>query len=150
MNNNTNNALKELTDFLDTYDVDYEVVGDRVVAEDVELDHRGIPQLPDSIGYLQCQCLYLSNNKLTSLPDNFGNLKCRRLSLSNNQLTQLPESIGNLTGKELHLSYNNLTQLPESIGNLKCEYLGLSYNNITAESKQLLKIMKSNGVDVLY
>lgn len=82
-----NNNIKELTDFLDKHGVKYEVVGDRVVANEVHLGTRGITQLPASIGHLRCEYLSLLDNELTSLPESIGNLKCKELYLSNNNLT---------------------------------------------------------------
>ena len=92
--------FQELTDFLDKYNVKYNLKSDCVEVE----------------GYL---CL--SNNSLTSLPESFGNLKIGGgLSLCNNSLTSLPESFGNLQiGGNLYLDNNSLTSLPESFGNLK-------------------------------
>lgn len=81
---NTNDEVKELTDFLDKYGVDYKVVGDSVVAEEVDLANREITQLPNSIGNLNCKCIDLRNNKITSLPSSFGNLKREYLYLDNN------------------------------------------------------------------
>lgn len=142
--------IKELTNFLDKYDVDYEVVGDRVVAKEVDLCSRGITQLPDSIGYLQCESLLLHSNNLTSLPVSIGNLKCEGLYLYNNSLTSLPDSFGNLKCEYLDLSNNRLASLPESFGNLKCKHLYLHHNQLTAESIELLEKLKSNGVSVNY
>jgi Leucine-rich repeat (LRR) protein len=83
-NTHTTNEIKELTDFLDKYGVDYKVVGDSVVAEEVDLANREITQLPNSIGNLNCKCIDLRNNKITSLPSSFGNLKREYLYLDNN------------------------------------------------------------------
>lgn len=86
MDHHMNKDIKELTDFLDTYDVDYiirfssdidfldthdikyktEIEKGRVVAEEVDLSGLDIEKLPDSISYLECKELDLSNNKLTS------------------------------------------------------------------------------------
>lgn len=62
----TNNDIKELTDFLDKYHVEYEVVGDRVVADRVMLANRSISKLPYSFGNLTCRYLSLHHNPLTS------------------------------------------------------------------------------------
>lgn len=83
----TKNDINELTDFLDKYGVDYEVVGDRVLSNTVNLDDRGITQLPDSIGNLKCLDLCLNNNKLEHLPDGFEHLQCEYLYLFYNPLT---------------------------------------------------------------
>src|SRR5574344_1901569 len=101
----TNNDIKELTNFLYKYGVEYEVVGDRVVADEVKLGNKSISKLPDSFGNLICNDFSLSYNILTSLPDSFGNLICERLFLDNNKLTQLPVNIGNLQCEYLYL-YN--------------------------------------------
>ena len=168
----TKNDIKELTDFLTKYGVDHKVVGDRVVAGAVNLDDRGITQLPDSIGRLTCErlyldnnnltqlpesighlkskCLFLSRNNITSLPESFGNLKCNCLWLDGNNITSLHVNIGNLQCEYLNLSRNNLTQLPDSFGNLKCEDLYLSSNELTTESIELLEKLKSAGVNVIY
>lgn len=144
-----NKDIKELTEFLSP-DVAYEVVGDRVVAEEVDLSNFGITQLPESIGRLQCDRLYLYDNQLTSLPDSFVDLKGEYLDLGYNQLTSLPESIGRLQFDSLGLSDNNLTSLPDSFGDLKCKDLYLYNNPLTSESKQLLEKLKSAGVNVNY
>lgn len=122
-----NKDIKELTEFLSP-DVAYEVVVDRVVAEEVDLSNFGITQLPESIGRLQCDRLYLYDNQLTSLP----------------------ESIGRLQFDSLGLSDNNLTSLPDSFVDLKCKDLYLYNNPLTSESKQLLEKLKSAGVNVNY
>ncbi len=124
---NTNNTIKELTDFLDKYGAKYKVVGDIVKAGKVVLNFWGIK----------------------SLPDNFGDLKCNRLYLSYNELTSLPDSIGNLKCKELWLDNNKLTSLPDNFGDLKCRALYLYNNKFTLESVELLEKLKSNGVIVI-
>ena len=149
-NAHTSRNIKELTDFLDNYNIKYEIVEDRVVADIVSLDHNDLTSLPESFGNLKCRFLWLESNNLTSLPESFGNLKCEGLWLEGNNLTSLPESFGNLKCTGVCLDYNNLTSLPESFGNLKCKFLYLNYNNLTAESTELLVKMKSEGVDVEY
>ena len=182
----TNNVIKELTDFLDKYDVEYKIVEDRivvyhtvffeyrVVAEEVILCFNDITQLPESIGYLTCDHLYLNDNKLTSLPDsivnlqckskslwldgnkletlpdNIGELQCKDLTLNNNKLESLPDSFGDLKCEGLYLQDNELTQLPESFENLKCKLLFLNNNPLTSDSIELLEKLKSNGVYVTY
>lgn len=120
--------IKELTDFLDKYGVEYKVVGNRVEADTVDLAFRGITQLPDSI----------------------GNLKCNRFDVSFNQLTSLTDSICSLQCDHLYLHDNNITQLPESFWNPKCKYLDLYNNPLTSESQHLLDKLKSNGFNVIY
>lgn len=83
----TNNDLKELTYFLDKYNMKYEVVGDSVVADTVNLDGRGITHIPYSIWYLKCKSLWLHDNNLTALPASIGSLECESLYLYNNPLT---------------------------------------------------------------
>jgi hypothetical protein len=146
----TNNDLKELTNFLDNYGVYYKVVENSVVADTVNLDDRGITQLPESIGHLKSRCLFLSRNNITSLPESFGNMKCNCLWLDGNNITSLHVNIGNLQCEYLNLSRNNITQLPDSFGNLKCEDLYLSGNELTTESIELLEKLKSAGVNVIY
>lgn len=126
--NNTNNEIKELTNFLDKFDVEYKVVGNRVEADKVDLAFESITHLPESIGNLKCKELYLESNDLTSLPDSFGKLKCEKL----------------------HLYNNRLTSLPKSFRNLKCKYLNFSFNQLTSESRHLLDKLKSNGVKVVH
>lgn len=82
-----NNSIKELTDFLDRYNVKYKIVEDRVVADTVVLNHKKLTSLPESIGNLKCVDLYLDHNNLTSLPESFGDLKCKMLWLDLNNLT---------------------------------------------------------------
>ncbi len=53
MNNNTSGNIKELTDFLDRYNVKYKIVEDRVVADTVVLNHKKLTSLPESIGNLK-------------------------------------------------------------------------------------------------
>ena len=74
----TNDIIK-LTDFLDKYHVNYKIVENSVETDTVKLYDRGITQLPDSIGHLTCNELFLNNNNLTQLPDNIVNLKCKHL-----------------------------------------------------------------------
>lgn len=146
----TNNDIKELTDFLDKYHVNYKIVENRVEAATVKLANKSISKLPDSFWNLICNDLSLSYNQLTSLPYGFGDLKCERLFLSNNNITQLPESFGNLQCEYLYLDNNSLTSLPESIVDLKCKSLYLYNNPLTSKSKQLLEKLKRNGVFVIY
>ena len=83
----TNNDIKELTDFLDKYHVNYKIVENRVEADTVDLVNKSISKLPESIGNLTCDVLYLQYNQLTSLPASIVNLKCDYLYLYNNPLT---------------------------------------------------------------
>lgn len=146
----TNNDLKELTNFLDKYNVKYEVIGDSVVADTVNLDGRGITHIPDSIWYLKCKSLWLHDNNLTSLPDNIWSIQCEYLSLNDNNLTSLTDSFGNLKCEGLYLYNNRLTSLPESLVNLKCKHLYLHNNPLTSESIELLEKLESAGVNVIY
>jgi Leucine-rich repeat (LRR) protein len=141
------NNFKELTDFLDKYDVKYIIHSDCVKVEgDLYLHNNNLTSLPESFGNLKIGGnLWLDGNKLEYLPKSFGNLKIGfSLWLYNNQLTSLPESFGNLKiGGCLWLDGNNLTSLPESFGNLKIGGgLWLDGNNLTSlpESFGNLKI----------
>jgi hypothetical protein len=123
--------MNELIEFLDKYNVVYEVEGDLVVAGVIDLGDNKLTSLPESFGSIKCDWLDLGFNYLTSLPESFGNIKCNRLELSFNRLTKLPESFGNVKCNRLDLDYNNLVELPESFGNVKCNWLDLSNNNLT-------------------
>jgi hypothetical protein len=123
--------MNELIEFLDKYNVVYEVEGDLVVAGVVNLNSNYLTSLPESFGNIKCDWLNLSKSNLTSLPESFGNIKCDWLNLSYNNLTKLPESFGNIKCNCLNLGNNNLTKLPESFGNIKCDRLDLSNNNLT-------------------
>ena len=118
--------MKELTDFLDKYEIKYKIENELVIADDIYLYDKGITELPKSIGSLKCEILNLSQNNITELPKSIGNLKC----------------------KELYLHQNEITELPKSIGNLKCEYLYLSYNNIPKHNIKYLDRIK--GLKSIY
>jgi len=141
------NNFKELTDFLDKYNVEYTIQSDCVEVEgDLCLEYNNLTSLPESFGNLKIGGdLWLNDNELTSLPESFGNLKIGgRLGLNRNELTSLPESFGNLKiGGDLLLRYNNLKSLPESFENLKIvDSLWLDRNNLKSlpESFGNLKI----------
>ena len=117
------NNFKELTDFLDKYNVEYTIHSDCVEVEgNLGLENKNLKSLPKSFGNLKIGGgLYLEHNNLTSLPESFGNLKIKgSLSLGCNKLASLPESFGNLKiNGTLSLGDNKLTSLPDSFGNLK-------------------------------
>ena len=54
--------MKDLLDFLDKYNIEYTVDGDSVIAGDIHLENLGITTLPESIGSLTCETLYLLRN----------------------------------------------------------------------------------------
>jgi len=122
--------MQDLIDFLNKYNIQFTVENDTVVGDIVNLSYNKLQSLPESIGNLKCNKLYLNNNKLKSLPESFGNLKCNKLYLNNNKLKSLPESFGNLKCNQLDLDINKLQSLPESIGNLKCNTLYLHSNKL--------------------
>ena len=115
--------MKELTDFLDKYGVEYTIDGEHVlVPGDVRLICPELTHLPESFGNLKIGGgVYLTCPKLTRLPESFGNLKVGGgVYLICSKLTHLPESFGNLkVGGDVRLYCSNLTHLPESFGNLK-------------------------------
>jgi hypothetical protein len=101
----------------------------------LDLNDRGLSELPESIGQLiELEILLLSNNHLATLPVSIGNLRnLRILELSDNNLASLPEVLGEL--KSLHtmnLAKNHLKSLPKSfvkLSNLTRLYLGVSDGN---------------------
>ncbi len=101
----------------------------------LDLNDRGLSELPESIGQLiELEILLLSNNQLATLPVSIGKLRnLRILELSDNNLASLPEVLGEL--KSLHtmnLAKNHLKSLPKSIvklSNLTKLYLGVSDGN---------------------
>jgi Leucine-rich repeat (LRR) protein len=135
--------MKELTAFLDRYNIKYTVNGDCVeVSGDLSLESNQLASLPESFGNLKVGGnLYLHNNQLASLPESFGNLKVGgNLYLYNNQLASLPESFGNLkVGGSLYLYNNQLASLPESFGNLKVG------GNLYLHNNQLASLPESFG-----
>ncbi len=75
--------MKELTDFLDKYGVEYTIDGEPVfVPGDLEIEDQELTRLPESF---------------VGLPESFGNLKIGgSVYLRCPKLTHLPESFGNL------------------------------------------------------
>jgi internalin A len=111
------------------------------------LRHKGISELPESIGKLvNLTYLDLSVNQLTTIPESTGKLvNLTYLDLSVNQLTTIPKSIDKLVKLiKLFLNNNLLTTLPESIGKLvNLQYLYLDGNQLTTLPKSILNVKKS-------
>ena len=112
---------------------------DKAKISDIELNFKGITQLPNSIAsLLSLDALGVACNRLSHLPQSIGNLRfLTYLDVSENELIDIPNSIGNL--KSLcHLLVNNnrLTQLPESIKKLRnLEYISVWCNPVTSTKK---------------
>ena len=72
--------MKELTDFLDKYGVEYTIDGEHVlVPGDVRLHCPKLTHLPESFGKLRVGGgLHLYCPKLTHLPESFGNLEGKK------------------------------------------------------------------------
>jgi hypothetical protein len=113
-----NNNFKELTDFLDKYDVWYIIHSDCVeVKGDLWLSRNNIKSLPQSFGNLKIGgSLHLEYNNLKYLPQSFSNLEIGcNLHLDRNKLIFLSDSFGNLkVGCSLYLERNKLMSFPDS------------------------------------
>lgn len=101
----------------------------------LRLNHRGIEDLPRSIGSLTTlAALHLQLNQISELPTEIGRLdNLLHLDLSGNDLTALPTSIGHLGRLQtLQLNRNKLTELPERMSRLSnLRTLDLEDNRLT-------------------
>jgi len=112
----------------------------------LELEHRGIQELPLGIEYLSnLKVLTLDNNEIIELPEQIGNLSnLGILSLSNNKIKELPRSIGKLSELlVLSVDKNRLQELPQGVYKLT-KLLSLSFvkNEIFFISEEISKLTK--------
>lgn len=98
---------------------------DRALAEprgatQLKLVNAGLTALPDRIAQLtRLRSLDLSGNALTDLPDWLGDLPLEKLYLSHNPLRTVPSVVTRLSRLvELHLRCHGLEALPPDIGRL--------------------------------
>ena len=110
-----------LEEFLDHYNIEYTIQGDRVVTKKscINLSGYSIKELPNDIGRLVCRSLNLSYNLITCLPDSIFKMKVCELHLDYNKITEIPESIGEFVGDWFNISYNQITTFPISIDDSK-------------------------------
>jgi len=110
-----------LEEFLDHYNIEYTIQGDRVVTKKscINLSGYGIKELPNDIGRLVCRSLNLRYNLITCLPDSIFKMKVCELHLDYNKITEIPESIGEFVGDWFNISYNQITTFPISIDDSK-------------------------------
>jgi hypothetical protein len=133
--------MKELTDFLDKYNVQYIVDNGNVIADEIDLSYCEIIELPKNFHLIKCDVINLYKNRISKLPENFHLLKCSNINLSHNKIIKLPENFHLLKCDTIRLSNNIINKLPENFSLIKCSYLDLSHNKINKlpENFHLLK-----------
>jgi hypothetical protein len=122
--------MKELTDFLDRYDIDYTIDNGYVVANEIDLSFKNISELPDNFHLIKCNNFYLGGNEISELPENFHLIRCNSISLYNNRISKLPENIHLLKCNNLNLGINKICELPENFHLIECDTIDLSHNKL--------------------
>jgi hypothetical protein len=122
--------MKELTDFLDKYNVKYTIQNGYVIANDIDLSDNKISKLPENIHLIRCNWIDLSYNDISKLPENFHLIKCNWINLSYNNISKLPENFHLIECRNIYLSGNKISELSENFHLIKCNSLYLSFNKI--------------------
>jgi hypothetical protein len=141
--------MKELTDFLDKYNVQYIVDNGNVIADEIDLSYNKITVLPENLHLIKCTYLRLNDNKIKKLPENFHLIKCDVLDLSWNEISELPDNFHLIKCRNLDLSSNRINNLSNKFYLIKSKYIQLANNRIKKLPKNF-HLLKCDGINLAF